>query len=279
MTASPSVAAAPSVAEPDSRRRVLLSRVAIFALALGLWVVPIPRGADRAGLAPLRDLRRGHLSPSSWPPFRCLTAAMLAAGAAVLTGHDRARQGLRRLRQRQRAPRGRGVSRRQQRREVRTRAPHQLPGGERVRAIDARAGLQHLPHRRGHRAGLPEQHRPERRALSDRPLARPGRGLEAGRREHAAGRRLSHVLRHGEPRRLLGALDDGHVGEPDRRRDRAPVRPEDQLRLVASRRVRSGARGHPRCCPWCCTGCFPRACAELPTRRRPPVPPCARWGR
>ena len=45
-------------------------------------------------------------------------------------------------------------------------------------------------------------------------LARPGRGLEAGRREDAAGRRLSHVLRHGEPLRLLGALDDGHVGEP-----------------------------------------------------------------
>ena len=34
---------------------------------------------------------------------------------------------------------------------------------------------------------LPEQHRPQRRALSDRAFARAGRGLEAGRREPRGG--------------------------------------------------------------------------------------------
>ena len=64
----------------------------------------------------------------------------------------------------------------------------------------------------------------------------------AGSRPEDAGgppaRRLSDVLRHGEPRRLVRAVDDGHVGQSDRRPDRARVRAGDRLRQVARRRPR-----------------------------------------
>ena len=240
MTATTSGTADALATSWRSGRRTLLARVATFALALGLWITPIPSGLTEPGLAPLRHLRGGDLLRH---PDRVPAADRRDAGGGRRGAHrhDHARQGLRRLRQRQRAPRGGGLSRRQQCREVRAGAAHQLPGRERLRSLHARAGLQHLPHRRGDRSGLSEQHRAQRRALSDRPVTRPGGGLDARGREDAPRRRLSHVLRHGEPRRLLGALADGHVRESDRGGDRAAVRPEDQLRLVAARRVRSGA--------------------------------------
>jgi divalent anion:Na+ symporter, DASS family len=73
------------VTATNAKRRALLSRLATFALALGLWVTPIPSG----------------LTPQAWhlfaifaaaifsvivAAFPLLTAAMLAAAAAVLTG-------------------------------------------------------------------------------------------------------------------------------------------------------------------------------------------------
>jgi Sodium:sulfate symporter transmembrane region len=53
-------------------------------------------------------------------------------------------------------------------------------------------------------------------------------------RRPAAGR-LPHVLRDGEPRGLLRALDDGHLGQPDRRADRAEGRARDRVREVVAR--------------------------------------------
>ena len=62
-----------------------------------------------------------------------------------------------------------------------------------------------------------------------------GGGLQArGPRRTPAGR-LPHVLRDGEPRGLFGALDDGHLLQPDRRADRAESRTRDQLRQMVPR--------------------------------------------
>ena len=48
----------------------------------------------------------------------------------------------------------------------------------------------------------------------------PGIRVAARRPRGPAARRLPDVLRDGEPRRLVRALDDGHVGQPDRHADR-----------------------------------------------------------
>ena len=246
----------------------LLARGAVLALGVAIWFAPVPAGLTaRRGTSSPSSRRRS--SPSSWPRFPLLTAAMLAVGGRGAHRHHRARQGLRGLRERQRAPRGGGLPRRPRRREVGL--------GRRISLLVVSAfgrstlGLAYsiFLTRRGDRAGLPEQHRPQRRALPDRPLARPGRGLDAGRRDP---KRLGGYLMFCGMASLavssalwLTATSANPIGVEIAR----AVRPEDQLRLVARRRVRAGAR-RPRCSfRWCCTGCFLRVCA------RPPSAPAA----
>jgi divalent anion:Na+ symporter, DASS family len=65
--------------------RALLSRVATFALALGLWVVPIPEGLT-AQAWHLFAIFAAAIFSVIVAAFPLLTSAMLAVGAAVLTG-------------------------------------------------------------------------------------------------------------------------------------------------------------------------------------------------
>jgi divalent anion:Na+ symporter, DASS family len=73
------------VTEPGSERRRLLSRTATFALALGLWVTPIPAGLTSQAWH-LFAIFAAAIFSVILAAFPLLTAAMLAAGAAVLTG-------------------------------------------------------------------------------------------------------------------------------------------------------------------------------------------------
>jgi divalent anion:Na+ symporter, DASS family len=66
-------------------RRQLLARVATFALALGLWFTPIPAGLTSQAWH-LFAVFAAAIFSVIVNAFPLLTAAMLAAGAAVLTG-------------------------------------------------------------------------------------------------------------------------------------------------------------------------------------------------
>src|SRR5262245_25087409 len=84
MTASASVVVAKSEA-PEASRRALLSRGATFALALGLWFAPIPSGLTVQAWH-LFAIFAAAIFSVIVAAFPLLTAAMLAAAAAVLTG-------------------------------------------------------------------------------------------------------------------------------------------------------------------------------------------------
>ena len=124
-------------------------------------------------------------------------------------------------------------------------AARQPPRGERFREVGTRARLQHLPHRRRDRAGLPEQHGPRWGAVPDRALPGAKRRFQARRREDPPPGRLPHVLGDGEPRGLLGTLADGHVGQSDRGGSGRQIWSEDRFRLMAPRRVTPGPDGDP----------------------------------
>ena len=166
-----------------------MKRGAIVALVLALWLVPVPRAGAR-GVAALRAFI-GAIGAVVVGAFPILTASVLAASAAVLTGAA-GRQGLRGVLERHDpADRG-GVPRRARRGEVRARRAARPPGGEPCSAarrsacptalflVDARD-----------RAGVPEQHGPFGRALPARALARRGRGRRARRPGTRAARRAS----------------------------------------------------------------------------------------
>jgi divalent anion:Na+ symporter, DASS family len=85
VTAPESVTVAAPVKVPDSRRRTLLARAATFALALGIWIVPIPAGLTSQAWHLFAIFAAAILSVIL-AAFPLLTAAMLAAAAAVLTG-------------------------------------------------------------------------------------------------------------------------------------------------------------------------------------------------
>ena len=175
-----------------------------------------PGRADQRGLAPVRrvcgrDLL-GHRQ-------RLSAADRVAArrGGRRADRHGRPGQGVRRFRELERAA-GRGrVPGGECGGEVRTRTPHQPARGERVRTLHARIGIQHLFHRCPDRAGVSEQYGARRRALPDHSFTRPERRLHAGRSGKSPPGRLSHVLRHGEPERLVGPVAHGHLRQPDRR--------------------------------------------------------------
>ena len=77
--------AATSVKAPDSRLRALLARLATFALALGIWITPIPAGLTSQAWH-LFAIFAAAIFSVILAAFPLLTAAMLAAAAAVLTG-------------------------------------------------------------------------------------------------------------------------------------------------------------------------------------------------
>ena len=134
------------------------------------------------------------------------------------------------------------IHRRAGRGEIRSRPAHQPLHGEPLRRILARSRLQHRADRRGYRAGIPQQHGTRWRALPHRAVRVERGGFQSRRPRGAAARRLSDVLRDGEPRRVFRALDDGHLRQPRRLADRAEIRARDRLRVVDPRFLRAGAR-------------------------------------
>ena len=68
-----------------SSRRALLARIAPFALAIGLWLVPVPEGLTSQAWH-LFAIFAAAIFSVILAAFPLLTAAMLAAAAAVLTG-------------------------------------------------------------------------------------------------------------------------------------------------------------------------------------------------
>ncbi|HSF04807.1 MAG TPA: DASS family sodium-coupled anion symporter [Methylomirabilota bacterium] len=70
---------------PGSERRKLLSRVATFTLAVGLWSAPVPSGLTSQAWH-LFAIFAAAIFSVIVAAFPLLTAAMLAAAAAVLTG-------------------------------------------------------------------------------------------------------------------------------------------------------------------------------------------------
>ena len=133
--------------------------------------------------------------------------------------------------------------------EVRSRTSHQPARGERIRTVHAWTGLQHLSHRRPDRASVSEQYGARRRALSDHSFSRSERRLQAGRRRNAPHGRLSHVLRHGEPERLVGSMAHRHLRQSDRCIACGAIRREDHLRHLAAG-LRRFRRWPPSfCCP------------------------------
>src|SRR6185295_950407 len=75
----------PAVIALHSGRGALLRRVAPFALAVGLWLVPIPEGLT-AQAWHLFAIFAAAIFSVILAAFPLLTAATLAAAAAVLTG-------------------------------------------------------------------------------------------------------------------------------------------------------------------------------------------------
>ena len=196
-----------------------------------------PGRAERAGLAPLRHLHRGdRRGARGRVPAAHVDDAGRSRGGPH--GHDRPGEGVQRLCQRERAAGGDRLHRRAGGRQVRPGAAHQPLHGGPVRPLVARPGLQHRAHRRGDRAGIPEQHRARRRPLPGRAVGGPGVRFAARRSRGPAARRLPDVLRDGGPGRLVRAVDDGHVGQSDRHPDREGVRARDRLRQAGSSRPR-----------------------------------------
>ena len=194
-------------------------------------------GTHRAGLAPVRRVRRGHrVGAGGRVSAAHVDDARRRGGSAHR--HDLAGAGVRRLRQRERAAGRDRVPRRAGGRQVRTGTSDQPVHGEPFRPLVARARLQHRADRRGDRAGVSEQHGARRRPLSGRAVRGARRGLAARRSGGSTAGRLSDVLRDGEPRRLLRAVDDRHVGQSDRPADRAGFRARHRLRQVAASRRR-----------------------------------------
>ena len=211
---------------------LLVKRAVPFVLALGIWFSPVPGRPHGAGVAPVRGLRRRHRVGAS---RRVPAPHGLDARRGGRRPHrdDHAGTGVLGFRQCERAARGGRVHRRAGGGEVGAWPADQPLHGEPLRRLVARPRLQHRADRRGHCAGVPQQHGARRRALSDRAVRGQGGGLQPRGPRRAAARRLSHVLRDGEPRGLLCPLDDGHLLQPDRRADRTESRARDRLRQVA----------------------------------------------
>ena len=213
-------------------------------------------GADERGLASVRHLRGGDLLGHS---ERIPAPDGLAArgGGTRAYPHGRPRQGLRRLRQRERAPRRGRLPRRQRGREVGARTAHQPACGERIRAIHARAGLQHLSHRCLDRAGVSEQHGARRRALPDHPFPGPKLPAPCPTTRASAGwaaTSCSAAWRASASPRPCGSPPP--PANPIGGLAGGAIRREDRLRLVVPGRVGSGADDDPSASRSSSTACF-----------------------
>ena len=231
-----------------------------------------------AGVAPVRGLRRRHRVGA---PRRVPAPHELDARRGGRRPHrdDHAGTGVLGFRQCERAARGGRVHRRAGGGEVGARPADQPLHGEPLRRLPPRPRLQHRADRRGHCAGVPQQHGARWRALSDRAVRGQGGGLQPRGPRGAAARRLSHVLRDGEPRGLLRPLDDGHLLQPDRRADRPESRARDRLRHAGSLPPRCHRSSRSRCCPCSSRSSFRPGSARRRTRPRRPARTSPAWGR
>ena len=212
-----------------------VSRGATVALGAAIWLWPVPEGLTAPAWR-LFAIFAATIFSVIVGAFPILTASVLAVAVCVLSRRPAAREGLRRLRERDDPPDRRRLPRRAGDREVRPRAAARPPRRDSLREVDARPRLQHLLPRRRHRARVPERHGALGRPLPARPLPRRGLGLEAGRGDAQEDGRLPDVLRPCDAQPLVGALADGDGGQPARRRDRQVAGPPRVVRLVARRR-------------------------------------------
>ena len=155
-----------------------LKRATPFAIALGIWFFPVPAGLT-APAWHLFAVFAAAIASVLIGAFPLLTASMLAVGAIVLTGTIKPEQAYSGFANSSvllvviafivaqavvKSGLGRRVS---------------LFMVSRFGGLVARSRLQHRAHRRGDRAGVPQQHGARRRALSDRAVRRSRGGLEA----------------------------------------------------------------------------------------------------
>ena len=247
-------------------------------MAIAIWFVPVPAGTHAPRLASLRHIHRRHRIG----PGRSFSAPHLndaGGGRGGSHRHAVTRAGVRRLRQRERAAGSDRVPRRPGDRQIGPRTAHQPIHGESIRPLAARHRLQHRAHGCADRSSVSEQHGARRRPLPRRAVGRAGIRLAPRRSAGTAARRISHVLRHGEPRGLVGALDDGDLGEPDRHPDRAALRDRHRVRQVAPHGIGAGAdcdRGDP---PSSSPESSRPASATRPTHPPLRAPRSRRWDR
>ena len=219
-----------------------------------MWFVPPPEGLTRAGVAALRVFAAAIVSVvvNALP---ILTASVFAVAGAVLTGllsPAKAYAGF-----------ANGtillivlaflVARAVVKCGLGARVGHLVVS--RLRPIDARVVLQHLPGRRPHRAGVSQQHGALRRHLSAGVLAGRSGGREAWRRR-AAGASASFLMFSGIVSLSLSSALwlTAMAANPLGAEIAQDVRRRDRLRLVAARRVGADARGHGADAARCSTG-------------------------
>ena len=181
---------------------LLLKRAAPFAIAIGIWFAPVPAGLT-APAWHLFAVFVAAIASVLLGAFPLLTASMIAVGTVVLTGTITPAQAYSGFANSSvllvviafivaQAVVKSGLG------------PADQPvHGEPVRRLCAGSRLQHRADRRGHRAGVSQQHGARRRALPDRAFRGQGSGLRTRRSRGTATRRLPDVLRDGRASRSL----------------------------------------------------------------------------
>src|SRR5256885_13290076 len=115
-----------------------------------------------------------------------------------------------------------------------------LPICECIRAIHSRVGLQYLSHRCHDRTGVSQQYGARWRALPHYSFAGQKFRLQARRREEPSDGWLPHVLRDGQPQRVVSPVAHRNVRQSNRGLLGRTLWREDQLRPVDRCRVDSG---------------------------------------
>src|SRR5205823_2108359 len=136
---------------------LLLKRAAPFAIAIGIWLTPVPAGLT-APAWHLFAVFVAAIASVLLGAFPLLTAAMMAVGTVVLTGTITPVQAFSGFANSSVPAHGDRVHRRAGRGEVGTGSADQPFHGKPVRRLPHRPRLQHCTDRRGHRAGLSQQH-------------------------------------------------------------------------------------------------------------------------
>ena len=221
---------------------LLLKRAAPFAIAIGIWFTPVPAGLT-AQAWHLFAVFVAAIACVLLGSFPLLTASMLAVGTVVLTGTITPAQAFSGFANSSvllvviafivaqavvKSGLGRRIS---------------LLMVSRFGGSSARSRLQPRAHRRGHRAGVPQQHGARRRALPDRAVHRQGSGLRARQTQRAGGSAATSCSARWPSLAVSSALWLTATScQPDRRADRAECRVQAQLRQLAPRLL--GADAH-----------------------------------